>query len=230
MSELLSALDIGDLMRLGPIIPVLTVERTDDAAPLARALVAGGLRVLEVTLRTPAALEVIARLTWEVPEAVVGAGTVLNAADFGRAAEAGARFIVSPGLSDPVLDAAARSDIPLLPGVATASELMRGLDAGLTHFKFFPAETSGGAAALKAFHGPFAACRFCPTGGITAKLAPTYLALPNVICVGGAWVAPPEAIAAGDWDRITALALAASALAKPAARADGQDVGPTARG
>lgn len=221
MSELSSPPAIADLMRLGPIIPVLTIERSDDAAPLARALAAGGLHLIEVTLRTPVALEVIQRLAWEVPEVIVGAGTVLNTDDFERASQAGSRFIVTPGLTQPLIDAAARSDIPLLPGVATASELMRGLDAGLTHFKFFPAETSGGAAALKALHGPFPAARFCPTGGITAKLAPDYLALPNVLCVGGAWVTPPDAIAAGDWGRITALAQAAAALATPAAKAAG---------
>ena len=216
MNDLSAPAGVADLMRMGPVIPVLTIERSDDAVPLARALVAGGLRALEITLRTPIALEVIARLAWEVPEAVVGAGTVLNADDFERAAEAGARFIVTPGLTPSILAAAERSSLPLLPGIATATELMRGLDAGLSHFKFFPAESSGGAAALEALHGPFAACRFCPTGGITAKLAPSYLALPNVLCVGGGWVAPLDAIAAGDWDRITALAQAAAGLALPA--------------
>jgi 2-dehydro-3-deoxyphosphogluconate aldolase/(4S)-4-hydroxy-2-oxoglutarate aldolase len=215
MSELLSTVDVGGLMRLGPVIPVLTIERTEDAVPLAQALAAGGLRVLEVTLRTPVALEAISRIKWEVPDVVVGAGTVLNANDFDRAVEAGSRFVVTPGLTDGILAAAAASGTPLLPGVATATELMAGLDAGLSHFKFFPAETSGGAAALKAFFGPFAACRFCPTGGINAKLAPQYLALPNVLCVGGAWVAPADAIAAGDWATITALALAATALTQP---------------
>lgn len=218
MSELSSPAAIAELMRLGPVIPVLTIERSDDAAPLARALAAGGLHVLEVTLRTPVALEIIARLAWEVPEVIVGAGTVLNADDFERAIQAGSRFVVTPGLTKRLIKAAAQSDVPLLPGVATASELMRGLDAGLTHFKFFPAETSGGVAALKALHGPFAAARFCPTGGITAELAPDYLALPNVLCVGGGWVAPADVIAAGDWEKITALAGAAAALATPAAK------------
>jgi len=188
------------LMRLCPVIPVLTIERLDDAIPLARALVAGGLSVLEVTLRTPVALEAIALMAAAAPEAVVGAGTVLNAADFDRAARAGARFIVTPGLTEP------------LTGVATATELMRGLDAGLTRFKFFPAETSGGAAALKALGGPFGDCRFCPTGGIGPQTARGYLALANVLCVGGAWVAPTDAVAAGDWARITALAKAAAGL------------------
>ena len=200
------------LMRLCPVIPVLTVERLDDAIPLARALVAGGLSVLEVTLRTPVALEAIALMAAAAPEAVVGAGTVLNAADFDRAARAGARFIVTPGLTEPLTRAAAEAALPFLPGVATATELMRGLDAGLTRFKFFPAETSGGAAALKALGGPFGDCRFCPTGGIGASTARSYLALANVLCVGGAWVAPSDAVAAGDWARITALAKAAAGL------------------
>jgi 2-dehydro-3-deoxyphosphogluconate aldolase/(4S)-4-hydroxy-2-oxoglutarate aldolase len=201
-----------DLMALCPVIPVLTIERVGDAVPLARALVAGGLKVLEITLRTPVAIEAIALISREVPEAVTGAGTVLNAQDWDRAANAGAQFIVSPGLTDPLIEIAAGSPLAFLPGVATAGELMRGLDAGLTGFKFFPAETSGGAAALKALYGPFADVRFCPTGGITAKTAPDYLALPNVVCVGGGWVAPAEAVASGDFGRITDLARAASAL------------------
>jgi len=174
--------------------------------------VAGGLKVLEITLRTPAAIEAIELIAREVPEAVTGAGTVLNARDWDRAAKAGAQFIVSPGLTDPLIKVAADSPLAFLPGVATAGELMRGLDAGLGHFKFFPAETSGGAPALKALYGPFSDVRFCPTGGITAKSAPDYLALPNVVCVGGGWVAPAEAVASGDWARVTDLARAAAAL------------------
>jgi 2-dehydro-3-deoxyphosphogluconate aldolase/(4S)-4-hydroxy-2-oxoglutarate aldolase len=199
-------------MRLCPVIPVLTIDRLEDAAPLALALVAGGLRVLEVTLRTPVAIEAIGLMAAAAPDAVVGAGTVLNGGDFDRAARAGARFIVSPGLTESLIAAALATHLPLLPGVATASEVMRGLDAGLTRFKFFPAETSGGPAALKALFGPFGDCRFCPTGGIGAASAATYLALPNVLCVGGAWVAPADAVRAGDWSRVTALAQAASAL------------------
>ena len=205
-------LDADALMRIAPVIPVLTIERLEDAEPLALALVAGGLTVLEVTLRTPIAIEAIALMAKAAPDAVVGAGTVLNAADYDRAAKAGAKFIVSPGLTQPVIDAAKANPLPLLAGVATASDLMRGLDAGLNRFKFFPAETSGGAPALKALGGPFGDCRFCPTGGIAAQSAPTYLALPNVLCVGGAWVAPADAVKAGDWGRITALAAAAAAL------------------
>jgi 2-dehydro-3-deoxyphosphogluconate aldolase/(4S)-4-hydroxy-2-oxoglutarate aldolase len=200
------------LMRVCPVIPVLTIERLEDAAPLAQALVAGGLKVLEVTLRTPVAIEAIALMAAAAPEAIIGAGTVLNGADYDRALAAGARFIVSPGLTEPLIAAAQAAPLPFLPGVATATEVMRGLDAGLTRFKFFPASTSGGAPALKALFGPLGDVRFCPTGGIDASSAPTYLALPNVLCVGGAWVAPADAVAAGDWARITALAKAAAAL------------------
>ena len=207
-------LKTSEVMALCPVIPVLTIEKASDAVPLARALVAGGLKVLEITLRTPAAIEAIELIAREVANAVTGAGTVLNARDWDRAAKAGAQFIVSPGLTDPLIKVAADSPLAFLPGVATAGELMRGLDAGLGHFKFFPAETSGGAPALKALYGPFSDVRFCPTGGITAKSAPDYLALPNVVCVGGGWVAPAEAVASGDWARITDLARAAFALAE----------------
>lgn len=208
----MGAVSVDELMTTGPVIPVLTIERLQDAAPLARALVDGGLRPLEITLRTACALDAIAVIAKEVPEAIVGAGTVLNAEDFDRAAHAGARFVVSPGLTDPLIDAARSSRLPFLPGVVTAGEIMRGLDAGLHHFKFFPAETSGGAGALRALYGPFAQCRFCPTGGVSAATAQAWLDLPNVLCVGGAWVAPASAIAAGDWAAITALARAAAAL------------------
>ena len=205
-------LDVAALMRVGPVIAVLTIERAADAVPLARALLAGGVRVLEVTLRTPRALAAIEAIAREAPDAIVGAGTVLTPRDLERAQRAGAGFAVSPGLTAPLIEAAAQGALPFLPGVATASELMRGLDAGLDHFKFFPAEAAGGAAVLKALRGPFADCRFCPTGGITAANAGAYLSLPNVACVGGGWLAPPEAIAAGDWARITELARAASLL------------------
>ncbi len=212
-------LDVSALMRVGPVIAVLTIERAADAVPLARALAAGGVKVLEVTLRTPDALAAIAAIAREVPEVIVGAGTVLNPRDLERAEQASAQFAVSPGLSEPLVKASAESALPFLPGVATASELMRGLDAGLEHFKFFPAEAAGGAATLKALQGPFAQCRFCPTGGITAVNARGYLALPNVLCVGGGWLAPTEAIAAGDWSSITDLARAANRLPFPAERA-----------
>ncbi len=208
----MGAVTVDELMTTGPMIPVLTIERLEDAAPLAHALTQGGLRPLEVTLRTDCALEAIAIIAREVPDAIVGAGTVLNAGDFDRAIRAGARFVVSPGLTDPLIAAARSNGVPFLPGVATAGEIMRGLDAGLTRFKFFPAESSGGVAALKALNGPLPHCRFCPTGGVTAQTAPAWLDLPNVLCVGGAWVAPVEAIRAGDWPRITAFAATAAQL------------------
>lgn len=205
--------DVAAIMQLAPVIPVLTVARAEDARPLAEALVAGGLYALEVTLRTPAALDVI-RAMRDVPGAVVGTGTVLNAKDFAAARDAGAQFIVTPGLSDKVITDALAADVAILPGIATATELMHGLDFGLTHFKFFPAEQAGGAAMLKAFAGPFGAVRFCPTGGVTTANAPSYLSLPNVLCVGGSWIATPEQIAAGDWSGITARARGAAALGR----------------
>lgn len=197
------------ILKLAPVLPVLTIEDEASAVPLARALVAGGLPALEVTLRTPAALGAIKRIAGEVEGAVVGAGTVLNAADLARAAKAGARFAVSPGLA---ADASAVGPIPLLPGIATASELMRGLEAGFRLFKFFPAVPAGGVAMLRAFAPVFADARFCPTGGIGEENAAAFLALPNVLCVGGSWVAPGEAVRAGDTARIKALARAAAGL------------------
>ena len=204
----------AEIMNLSPVIPVLVIESADTAIALARALVEGGLRVLEVTLRSGAALPSIAAIVKALPDAVVGAGTVLNANDYKRASDAGARFIVSPGITDPLLEAARDGGIPLLPGVATAGEIMRGLDAGLTNFKFFPAESSGGAAAVKAFAGPFAQVRFCPTGGITLSNARDYLALENVLCVGGSWLAPKPLVANKDWKAVTQLASEAAALGK----------------
>ncbi len=175
------------IMRTAPVIPVLVVDDAKHARPIAQALVAGGLKVLEVTLRTPAALDVIAEMK-TVPGAIVGAGTVLNEADLRASIDAGAEFIVSPGLTEPLGKAAIASGIPFLPGIANAGDIMRGLDMGLAHFKFFPAEASGGIAALKALAAPFHQCRFCPTGGITAATAPNWLALEPVLCVGGSWV------------------------------------------
>ena len=202
---------IDEVMAAGPVIPVLVIARAEDAVPLARALLAGGVRTLEVTLRTPAALDAIRRIAAEVEGALVGAGTVLNPKDLDAARDAGATFAVSPGLTDAL--ARASAGFPLLPGVATGSEIMRGLEHGLTRFKFFPAETSRGAAAVKAFAGPFAAVRFCPTGGISLANARDYLSLPNVACVGGSWLAPAEAVRDGDWGRIEALAREAAVLA-----------------
>jgi 2-dehydro-3-deoxyphosphogluconate aldolase/(4S)-4-hydroxy-2-oxoglutarate aldolase len=199
---------IEKIMRTAPVIPVLVVDDVTQARPLAEALVAGGLCVLEVTLRTPAALEVIRRMNL-VPGAIVGAGTVTNAAQLEDARIAGAEFIVSPGLTEPLGKAALASRLPFLPGVATASEIMAGLDMGLTHFKFFPAMAAGGIPALKALAGPFAQCRFCPTGGITEDTAKDWLALEQVLCVGGSWVAPTGA----DPATITALARKAAVLA-----------------
>lgn len=200
---------LDDMLTRAPVIPVLVIEDAAHAVPLGRALVAGGLTVLEVTLRTPVAGECIARMAGEVEGAVVGAGTVLTSAMRQAAAGAGARFVVSPGLIEgETMD----GPVPLLPGIATASELMRGLALGFDRFKLFPANVVGGVEALKAFASPFPNVKFCPTGGVSAKNAAEYLALPNVLCVGGSWVAPREAVQAGDWARITALARDACAL------------------
>ena len=197
-----------------PVIPVLTIERLDDALPLCRALADNGLPVLEVTLRTACALEAIALLARALPDACVGAGTVLSGEDLARVAAAGAAFAISPGATDALYEAAKAGDTPLVPGIATASELMRGLEHGWRRFKFFPAEASGGTAALRGLAGPFPQARFCPTGGIDAAKAPAYLALPNVACVGGSWMLPADALAARDWARIGALAREAAALAR----------------
>lgn len=199
------------LCRMAPVIPVLVVPNTDTAAPLARALIAGGLPVLEVTLRTDNALDVIAQMA-QIPGGIVGAGTVLTLEDVIAAKAAGAQFAVSPGTTDTLLAACEAHDLPLLPGVATATEAMRLLERGYSVQKFFPAEAAGGAPALKAIGAPLPQIRFCPTGGITAQNAPDYLRLTNTLCVGGSWVAPKSAIDAGDWGAITALARAAAHL------------------
>ncbi len=180
---------IQQIMRTSPVIPVLVIDDVAHAEPIARALVAGGLRVLEVTLRTACALDAIAAMK-RVPGAIVGAGTVLNPQDLAAAISAGSEFIVSPGLTDHLGKAAVASGIPFLPGVANAADVMRGLDLGLSEFKFFPAETSGGRPALRALAGPFGQVRFCPTGGITLASAPEWLALDPVLCVGGSWMVP----------------------------------------
>lgn len=208
--------DHGEAMRAllerVPVIPVLVVDRVETALPLARALVAGGLNVLEITLRTAAALDVIRALAQEIEGAVVGAGTVLTPAQLSRVEKAGARFAVSPGATDALLGAAQGSTLPFLPGAATASEAMRLLDRGYRYMKFFPAEPAGGVAYLNTLAAPLTEARFCPTGGIDAERAKAYLALANVVCVGGSWVAPTEAVRAGDWSAIAALARAAAAL------------------
>ena len=199
---------VAEIMQLCPVIPVLVIDEVDHAVPLAEALVAGGLRVLEVTLRTPVALEAI-RAMKQVSGAVVGAGTVLNPEQLDHALAAGSEFIVSPGLTGPLGRAAVDSGVPFLPGVATSGEIMRGLDLGLTHFKFFPAMAAGGIPALKAIGGPFADVRFCPTGGITEATAPDWLALDQVLCVGGSWIAPHGPV---DRAAVTAAASRAAAL------------------
>ena len=199
---------------LAPVIPVLAIDRIEDALPLCRALADNGLPVLEITLRTACALDAIALVARELPHACVGAGTVLSATDLANVSDAGARFAISPGATDALFDAAKASRTPLIPGIATASELMRGMEHGWRRFKFFPAESSGGVAALKGFGGPLPMARFCPTGGIDAAKAPAYLALPNVACVGGSWMIPADAVKAGDWARIGALAGEAAALGR----------------
>ena len=198
------------LMRMAPVIPVIVIEDLAHAVPLAEALVAGGLPVLEVTLRTPPALEAI-RAMKTVPGAIVGAGTVTNAAQLDEALAAGSEFVVSPGLTEPLGQAAIASGVPFLPGIANAGDIMRGLDMGLTHFKFFPAMAAGGLPALKALAAPFGQCRFCPTGGIGLANAPEWLAFDPVLCVGGSWVAPPGL---PERDRVEALAREAAALAR----------------
>ena len=200
---------IGQIMRTAPVIPVLVIDDAHHARELAEALVAGGLRVLEVTLRTPAAMAAIRYMNL-VPGAIVGAGTVTNKAQLDEARAVGAEFIVSPGLTDGLGHAAIASGLPFLPGVATAGDIMRGLDLGLTHFKFFPAMAAGGLPALKSLAAPFAQCRFCPTGGITAETAPEWLAFDPVLCVGGSWIVPKGASLA----EVEALAREAAALGK----------------
>ncbi|MEH6683313.1 MAG: bifunctional 4-hydroxy-2-oxoglutarate aldolase/2-dehydro-3-deoxy-phosphogluconate aldolase [Qipengyuania sp.] len=196
-------------MQTAPVIPVIVIDELEHAEPLARALVAGGLPVLEVTLRTPAALDAI-RAMRQVEGAVVGAGTVTNQSELAAAVDAGSQFIVSPGLTEPLGKAAIRADIPFLPGIANAGDIMRGLDLGLTHFKFFPAMAAGGLPALKALAAPFGQCRFCPTGGISLANAPEWLGFDPVLCVGGSWVAPRGAVDEAEVER---LAREAAALA-----------------
>jgi 2-dehydro-3-deoxyphosphogluconate aldolase/(4S)-4-hydroxy-2-oxoglutarate aldolase len=195
-----------------PVIPVIVLDDAKDAVPLAKALVAGGLPAIEITLRTDAALESIRRVAAEVPDALVGAGTILNAEQFDQAVDAGSKFIVSPGLTPELVDAAAGSPVPLLPGAVTSSEIMAALEDGYSLLKFFPAEQAGGAAYLKSLSSPFGGVKFCPTGGVSAKNATDYLSLPNVLCVGGSWVAPKDAVASGDWERVAALAKEAAAI------------------
>lgn len=202
----------ASVLGLAPVLPVVVLQDAADAVPLARALVAGGLPAIEVTLRTPAALDALSAIADEVPEAVVGAGTVLAPEHIAAAVDAGARFLVSPGWSPRLLGALRESGLPFLPGVSTASEVVTLLDEGVTEMKFFPAEAAGGTRYLKSLAAPLPRARFCPTGGIGPASAPAYLALPNVGCVGGTWMLPGDALAAGDWARIEQLAREAAAL------------------
>nr|WP_315184622.1 bifunctional 4-hydroxy-2-oxoglutarate aldolase/2-dehydro-3-deoxy-phosphogluconate aldolase [uncultured Albidiferax sp.] len=204
------------VMQDAPVIPVIVLNDVAHAVPLARALVAGGIRMLEVTLRTPQALECIERIAKEVPDAVIGAGTIRSAADAQAAAKAGALFGVSPGYTRTVGMACRDAGLALLPGVATGSEIMMAQEDGFTELKFFPAMQAGGPAMLKAWSGPFFDVKFCPTGGVTLQNAPEFLALPNVVCVGGSWIVPTDAMLAGDWGRITQLCLDTAALKKKA--------------
>jgi len=201
-----------DLAAHGPVIPVIVIQRLQDAVPLAQALVAGGVRVLEVTMRTPVALAAIEAIARAVPQAIVGAGTIRSAADARAARDAGSLFGVSPGYTAEVGAACRAAGLPLLPGVSTASEVMAAQADGLDFLKFFPATAAGGIPMLKALAGPFPDVMFCPTGGITPETAPQFLALPNVRVCGGSWLTPQDAVQAGDWGRITQLARAASAL------------------
>jgi 2-dehydro-3-deoxyphosphogluconate aldolase/(4S)-4-hydroxy-2-oxoglutarate aldolase len=200
------------LMRTGPVIPVIVIEKLEHAVPLARALVAGGVRVLEVTLRTAVALDAVEAIARQVDGAIVGVGTITRAEDFARSMEAGARFGVSPGLTPALVEAAKASALPLLPGAMTPSDVIAARAAGFTELKLFPAQQAGGIGMLKALAGPFPGVTFCPTGGITAATAAEFLALPNVACVGGSWLTPRDAVEAGDWAHITALARQAAAL------------------
>ncbi len=205
-------IDTSKLFAATVVIPVIRIDSADQAVQLAHTLVDAGLCLLEITLRTPAALDAIARIAAEVPDAVVGAGTVLSAQDLDRAARAGARFAISPGCTESLYRASADAPLPLIPGVSTASEIMLGMEHGHDHFKFFPAEAAGGPAMLRAWAGPLPQASFVPTGGITAEKAADYLALPNVIAVGGSWMVPESAVAAGDWRRIGQLARTCSSL------------------
>lgn len=195
-----------EILTASPVVPVIVINDVKDAVPLAKALIAGGVRTLEVTLRTACALEAIKTIMEEVPEAIVGAGTVTTVEQFRKVSELGVEFIITPGLTASLLKEAVAGDIPVIPGIATLGELMTGAEAGLTCFKFFPAEINGGVAALKAFAGPMPNVKFCPTGGISLKNYRDYLALKNVFCVGGSWFVPTDAIEQGDFATITRMA------------------------
>ncbi|MFF0275215.1 MULTISPECIES: bifunctional 4-hydroxy-2-oxoglutarate aldolase/2-dehydro-3-deoxy-phosphogluconate aldolase [unclassified Streptomyces] len=210
-----SVFDLAPEVPSVPVVPVVVIEDASDAVPLARALVAGGLPLVEVTLRTPAALDAVRAIAGEVPGAVVGAGTVVTAEGVADAVGAGARFLVSPGWTQRLLGAMRDSGLPFLPGVSTTSEVVALLEQGVQDMKFFPAEAAGGAPYLKSLAGPLPRARFCPTGGVSLASAPAYLSLPNVGCVGGTWMLPPDALAARDWARVETLAREAAALRGP---------------
>ncbi|MFE1587883.1 bifunctional 4-hydroxy-2-oxoglutarate aldolase/2-dehydro-3-deoxy-phosphogluconate aldolase [Streptomyces sp. NPDC058737] len=212
MSSPLPSSPAASVLDLAPVVPVVVVDDLADAVPLARALVAGGLPAIEVTLRTPVALDAIRAIAAEVPDAVVGAGTVVTAEQVGEVVAAGARFLVSPGWTDGLLEAMRGSGVPFLPGVSTTSEVVALLERGVREMKFFPAEAAGGTAYLKALAAPLPQARFCPTGGITPASAPEYLALPNVGCVGGSWMLPKDAVTDRDWARVERLAREAAGL------------------
>jgi len=201
-----------DLLAHVPVVPVVVIDDLEHAVPVARALVAGGLPSIELTLRTPVALDAIRAIADQVPQILVGAGTIVSPGQAKEALDAGAQFLVSPGATPALLDAMADTGLPFLPGTATVSEVLAVLEAGFTNLKFFPAEASGGAAFLRSIASPVPQARFCPTGGITAATAPSYLALPNVGCVGGSWLTPADALAAGDWRRVERLAAEAAQL------------------
>ena len=205
---------LAAILAVAPVVPVVIVETIEDAVPLARALVQGGLPVIEVTLRTPIALDAVRAIAAEVEDAIVGVGTVLDPAQLAASERAGARFAVSPGHTPRLLDAAAQSNLPLLPGIATASEAIALIERGYAFAKFFPAEPAGGHAYLSALASPLPQLRFCPTGGITPESAPRYLALPNVVCVGGSWMLPRQRIVAKDWAAITTASRVAAALVR----------------
>jgi 2-dehydro-3-deoxyphosphogluconate aldolase/(4S)-4-hydroxy-2-oxoglutarate aldolase len=207
-------MNIRNILHLAPVIPVITIDDLATALPLAEALLEGGLPVLEITLRTPAALPAITAIRQRFPDAVVGAGTIIDKRSIEQARDAGAQFLVSPGATEAVLTAAAAHQVPLLPGASTASEVMRLLEHGITNMKFFPAEAVGGLAMLKSLAAPLPQALFCPTGGITLEKAPAYLALPNVACVGGSWMLKPELLKAGRWQEIRTLAREAALLVR----------------
>lgn len=214
MTPAQQSVEAARICKLAPVVPVLVLEDVAQAAPLARALVAGGLPALEVTLRTASALDAIRAMS-EIEGGIVGAGTLLTAADVKAAKAAGAKFGVSPGATQAIIDACSEMELPLLPGAATASEIMILLEMGYSVQKFFPAEQAGGAAYLKSIGGPIPQVSFCPTGGISLKIAPDYLGLKNILCVGGSWIAPKDSLAAGDWNKIEALAREAAGLTRP---------------